>query len=178
MAALSPAEFARALDLLSAELGFDRLKDRLARLGAFTSKRGLGNVKTLADRLYVLTGGLRRENGASYGFHSLWGQVFGTRVSEEDEKALGDLADRINECLNAPHGAHEENASSLDDDLSRYHGILARTLGNEVAHLDMVMKALPAVAERLRRWPGSTPPAAAMTAGDQVESEDAAGEDG
>jgi len=157
MAALSPAELERAINLLSAEMGFDRLKERLVRVGAFSSKRNLGTVKALADRLYMLTGGLRRESAASYGFHSVWGEVFVSRTKEEDEKALSDAAERINACLDATQRAQPEKAATLDDELITYHGILSKAVGDDVARLDMLIKAVPAVAERIRGWPDTGP---------------------
>jgi hypothetical protein len=157
MAALSPTEFEQAMTLLSAEVGFDRLKERLVRVGAFSSKRNLGTVKALADRLYVLTGGLRRETAASYGFHSVWAEAFAGRLSEEDEKTLTEAAERINACLDSAQRVQPENAATLDGELMTYHGVLAKAVGDDVARLDMVIKAVPAVAERIRSWPDSAP---------------------
>jgi hypothetical protein len=158
MAGLSQQEFHRALDRLSGKVGFDRLKDRLGRLGAFTSKRGLGSVDALAERLYMLTGGLRREGVASMGFHSLWNEVFTARVAEEDEKAIGEVADRINACLEPDQSIHPEKLAALDTELASYHRLLARAVGDDIARLDMLMKAVPAIAERIRCWPGDAPP--------------------
>ena len=173
MAALSQAELERAVGLLSSELGFDRLKDRLARIGAFTSKRNLGTVKALADRLYMLTGGLRRESAASYGFHSIWADVFMSRAKEDDEKALSDAAERINACLDAAEQALPEKTDTLDGELRTYHGILSKVVGDGVARLDMIIKAVPAVAERIRRWPDG--PAGGDDLAEQPAEADAGG---
>jgi hypothetical protein len=171
MAALSPEDFECAIGLLSTELGFDRLKERLARAGAFTSKRNLGTVKALADRMYMLTGGLRRESAASYGFHSVWADVFGSRLEEEDEKTLSDAAERINACLDASQRPQPDKAALLDDELSTYHRILSRMLGGEAARIDMLIKAVPAVAERIRAWPHGIP----AGAGERESTEGKAG---
>ena len=164
MAGLSQQELGSALDHLSNEVGFDKLKAKLARLGAFTSRRGMGSVKELADRLYMLSGGLRREGPASLGFHSIWGEEFTAKVGEADEKQLGEVADRINECLDADRAIHPEKSDRLDGELATYHGILAKSVGDSVARLDMLMKAVPAIAERIRAWPGDAPPAGAAAA--------------
>jgi hypothetical protein len=157
MAALSPAEFERAMSLLSTEVGFDRLKERLVKIGAFSSKRNLGTVKALADRLYMLTGGLRRESAASYGFHSVWADTFASRMKEEDEHALSDAAERINACLDAGQQLPPDKAATLDAELTAYHAILSKAVGDDVARLDMLIKAVPAVAERIRAWPDDAP---------------------
>jgi hypothetical protein len=157
MAAFSAAELTRALELLSNEIGFERLKDRLVRARAFTSKRGLGSVQSLADRLYMLSGGLRREGTASHGFQSVWGEVFLSRIGEEEERALGEVADRINACLTAEHTVDPAKAATLDRELEAYRGILVPRLGNEAARLDMLMKAVAAVAERIRSRPADAP---------------------
>lgn len=153
MAALSPTEFEQAMSLISAEVGFDRLKERLVRVGAFSSKRNLGTVKALADRLYMLTGGLRRESAASYGFHSVWTEAFASRMKEEDEKTLSDVAERINACLDTAQRLQPEKAATLDDELATYLAILSKAVGHDIARLDMLIKAVPIVAERIRGWP-------------------------
>jgi len=155
MAALSPVEFERAMTLLSTEVGFDRLKERVVRVGAFSSKRNLGTVRALADRLYMLTGGLRRETAASYGFHSVWAEAFAARMKEEDEKTLSEAAERINACLDTAQRVQPVKAATLDDELATYHAILSKAVGDEVARLDMLIKAVPAVADRIRGWPDS-----------------------
>jgi hypothetical protein len=173
MAALSQQEFHRAVDRLSGQLGFDRLKDRLARVGAFTSKRGLGSVTALADRLYMLTGGLRREGVASMGFHSMWSDVFTARVDKADETAIGEVTDRINACLEPDQSIHPEKLAVLDSELATYHRLLAAAVGEDVARLDMLMKAVPAIAERIRSWPGDAPPAAAAPPAEETAPESA-----
>jgi hypothetical protein len=161
MAAFSTAELARALTLLSERIGFEQLKDRLARHRAFTSKRGLGSVQTLADRLYMLSGGLRRESAASYGFQTVWSEVFLGGVTEVDERELGEAVERINACLTPQFAVAAEKTAVLDEELGGYHRTLARCVGDEVARLDMLMKAVPAVAERIRSWAEGVPPPAA-----------------
>ena len=158
MTGLSPAEFECTIRVLSNEIGFERLKDRLVRNGAFTSKRGLGSVKALADRLYMLSGGLRREVPASYAFQSLWNETFTSLIRDENERLLAETADRINACLIGGKTIDPEKAGTLDEALGSYHRTAASVLGEEVARLDMLLKAVPAVAERIRYWPRNAPP--------------------
>ena len=158
MVGLSPAEFERGIHLLSDEVGFERLKDRFVRTGAFTSKRGLGSVRALADRLYMLSGGLRRDVPASYAFQSLWNETFTSRIRDQDEQTLTEMADRINGCLSGGKEIDPEKALALDEALGAYHQTAANVLGDEVARLDMLLKAVPSVADRIRSWPGNAPP--------------------
>lgn len=157
MVGLSPAEFERGIHLLSNEIGFERLKDRFVRSGAFTSKRGLGSVRALADRLYMLSGGLRRDVAASYAFQSLWNETFTSHIRDENEQTLTETADRINACLTEAKSIDPEKARALEEALSDYHRTAASVLGDEVARLDMLLKAVPAVAEQIRSWPGTRP---------------------
>jgi hypothetical protein len=160
MANLTVTELERAVDLLATELGLERLKDRLARRGAFSSRRGLGSTKALADRLYTLSGGLRRDVAATYAFHSVWGETFTSRIEQEQEKEkeLETLAERINECLIDGKAIDTEKVTPLDEALAAYHRAMAAVLGSEVTWLDMLMKAVPAVADRVRTWSGGKPP--------------------
>src|SRR3989454_12725351 len=70
MALLTAAEFTEAVGALAEHYGVERLRERLARLNAFTSRRGLNTAAALAERLHLLTGGLRRQVPATYAFRS------------------------------------------------------------------------------------------------------------
>lgn len=157
MVGLSPVEFERAISLMSTQLGFEQLKDRLAKAGAFTSRRGLGSVKAVADRMYTLSGGLRRQVQASYAFQALWNEIFTSRIPDQNQQTLSDTADRVNSCLIGGKDIDPEKAPALDEALAMYHRTAASVLGDEAAHIDMLLKAVPAVAERLRSWPGCAP---------------------
>lgn len=172
MIGLSPEEFERIVTLLSDEVGFERLKDRFVRAGAFTSKRGLGSVKALADRLYMLSGGLRREVRASYAFQSLWGETFTSRIGEKDEKALEEAVERINASLIDGRELDPSKLDCLDEALAAYHRTVAGVVGSKAARFDMLLKAVPAVADRIRAWPGDEPPSSetSPTGGDPAPS--------
>src|SRR5690349_11851542 len=129
MAHLTAAEFGDAVQALAAHFGLERLRDRLARMNAFTSRRGLGTPSALADRLHLLTGGLRRQTPATFAVSAIWNEMVGARLGEDGEKRLEGLADAVNACL-----APDETIVP----------------GKEEA-LDHALAAYPAVAERLRR---------------------------
>src|SRR5581483_11581371 len=83
MANLSAAEFGQAIGALADQLGVERLRDRLARMNAFTSRRGLNTAAAIADRLYTLSGGLRRQTVTTFAFTSLWQELVGAKIGED-----------------------------------------------------------------------------------------------
>src|SRR5439155_1448586 len=132
-------------------------RERLARLNAFTSRRGLNTVAALAERLHLLTGGLRRQVRATYAFSQLWNEMVGARLGDEGEKRLEGLADQVNACLGERDAIVPGKEADLDRALAAYRDALAAATGPEVARLDMLLKAVPEVAERLRRGAAPEP---------------------
>jgi len=161
MAQLTTAEFGEAVAALTAHFGVEQLRERLARMNAFTSRRGLNTPAAIADRLHLLTGGLRRQVPATYAFSTLWNEMVGARLGEDGEKRLESIADQVNACLDARDGIEPGKEEALDGALAAYRDALAAATGAEVARLDMLLKAVPAVAERLRRAPAAPSPEAA-----------------
>lgn len=157
MAHLSASEFARAVGILARHHGLERLRERLVRLNALTSRRGLGSTAALADRLYMLTGGLRREVPATYAFGRLWQEMVGEKLGEEGEKKLEAAGAKVNACLTPRDEIAAGKEAELDAALAEYRKILAEAVGDEAAELDMLQKAVPAVAARLRHAQ-TTPP--------------------
>ena len=150
MAHLTTAEFTEAVNALAAHFGVERLRERLARMNAFTSRRGLNSAAAIADRLHLLTGGLRRQVVATYAFTTLWNEMVGAGVGEEGEKRLEALVEQVNVCLSKEETIVPGKEDALDQALAAYRDALAGTTGADVARLDMLLKAVPAVAERLR----------------------------
>jgi hypothetical protein len=158
MAQLSPSEFAEAVAALAEHHGVERLRERLARMNAFTSRRGLGSAAAIAERLHLLTGGLRRPVPATYAFSSMWSEMVAARLGEDGEKRLETLADHVNACLTEREAIAAGKEEALDAALAAYRGALEAAVGPSVARLDMLLKAVPAVAERLRAPAAPAPP--------------------
>ena len=156
MANLTEAEFGRAVEALVGHFGLERLRDRFAGMGAITSRRGLNTPSALADRLYRLSGGLRRRAVPSFAFTSLWGEMLEAKLGKEGEKRLEELADKVNACLTKDERIVEGKDEELDQALTAYREALAAVAGPEVAGSDMLLKAVPAVAERLRAAPAGS----------------------
>ena len=150
MATLTLAEFTDAVTALAEHHGVEQLRERLARMNAFTSRRGLNSAAALAERLHLLTGGLRRQVPATFAFSSLWNEMVGSRLGEDGEKQLEELAEHVNACLDSHDAIVEGREADLDKALASYRERLVAATGPRVAALDMLLKAVPAVAVRLR----------------------------
>jgi hypothetical protein len=153
MANLTQQEFVQAVDLLVEDLGLHRLRDRLVRLNALVTRRKLSSSQQLADQLYMLTGGLRRQIPATLAFQSIWTERVNEKLGEEGEKALEEDADKINACLGEKDKILPEKESELDTALRQYSHRLASSVGFERARIDMLLKAVPDVAIKLRELP-------------------------
>jgi len=151
VAQLSQDEFTEAVTALATHFGVERLRERLARMNAFTSRRGLNSATAIADRLHLLTGGLRRQVPATFAFSTLWSEMVGARLGEDGEKRLETLAEEVNGCLTEGDAIAAGKEEALDRALGGYRDVLASAVGADAAHLDMLLKAVPAVADRLRQ---------------------------
>ncbi len=157
MALLTAAEFSEAVSALAAHFGVERLRERLARMNAFTSRRGLNSATAIAERLHLLTGGLRRQVPATFAFSQVWNEMVGARLGEDGEQRLEGLADQVNACLGDHDAIVPGREAEIDRALGAYREALAAATGPEVARLDMLLKAVPEVAERLRQSASGEP---------------------
>lgn len=153
MANLSLDEFERCLGLLAEGGTPERLRDKLARLNAFHSRRGMNTLRALSERLYSLSSGLRRDVPAARAFHALWAEHVGTKLTRKSGGQLDDLADKVNESLDEAGNIKDGQEDALKGALDEYEQLLARKVGGETARLDTLQKAVPAVAEILRAKP-------------------------
>ena len=155
MALLTHPEFTEAVDVLCEHFGLPRLRDKLATLGAFNSRRGLNSPAELAERLFRLSGGLRLQVRATYGFSACWGEMLSARLGDEGEKKLEELADKVNACLDGDEKLVAGKEAELEAALEDYRAALAASVGDRAARLDMTLKAVPDVAERVRAFRAS-----------------------
>ena len=178
MAAPTPEELRTAIGLLAEHMGYGKLHERLVRLNAFVSRRKPPTPAILADRIYSLSGGLRRQVPATLAFHTVWSESFTNTIGEENDKKLGEIADRINATLTEDErGVREGREAELDTALGEYEAIVAGVIGPQATRLEMLLKAVAPVAARLRARPlPAAGKAAAKGAGKEhgAESSDAA----
>ena len=151
MASLTPPEFNDAVAALAEHFGVERLRDKLATIGAFQSRKGLTSAAAIADRLHRLSGGLRLPVAATYAFSHLWSQMLSDKLGgEANEKTLEELAEKVNACLDEKEHVAAGKEADLDRALAAYREAVAKATGARVAHYDMLLKSVPAVAERVR----------------------------
>ena len=147
-------EFREAVGVLAERMGYGKLYDRLLRLNAFVSRKRPATPDLLADRLYNLSGGLRRQVPATLAFHTVWAESIGQAIGEENEKTLEGIADRINATLSEDqHAILEGKAEELGATLGEYEQVLVSAVGPQATRLDMLMKAVTPVADVLRGRP-------------------------
>lgn len=164
MAHLTRQEFQQAVGLIVKEIGVSRFRDRLVRMRAFVSGGGADTEDRLAEKLYRLTGGLRLQVGPTIGFHTVWNGIVEERLGEDGEQNLEKLAEPVNACLDARERIIAGKEAELDAALQAYREALAATVGEEMAHMDMLLKAVPDVARRLREGAVASPPPASASA--------------
>ena len=170
MAAPNAQELRSAIGVLADRLGYGKLHDRLVRLNAFVSRRKPASPDILADRIYSLSGGLRRQVPATIAFHTVWSETFASAIGEDNDKTLEGIADRINATLtDDERGVREGREAELDAAIGEYEQVLAAAIGPHAARLDMVLKAVPPVADRVRARSLPEPaPSTGPAAGDAV----------
>ena len=151
MASLTIVEFTDSVSVLAEHFGVERLRDKLATIGAFRSRKGLTSAAAIADRLHHLSGGLRLPVAATYAFSHLWGQMLSEKLGgEEHEKTLESLAEKVNACLDGEEKIVAGKEPDLDQALAAYRDAVTKVTGPKVAHYDMLLKSVPAVADRVR----------------------------
>lgn len=164
MAHLTQSEFERAVELLAEAHGLDRLRDKLFKLRGLVTRRGYKSAASLAQQLYNLSSGLRREVPANLAFQAIWAEHLGSKLGDGADERFEKLADAVNSCLDPDDGIATGKEDDLRNALAAYESALADGVGIEIARIDMTMKAVPAIAALLRSIPRTEPLAAAAPA--------------
>ena len=76
--------------------------------------------------------------------------MLSAKLGEDGEKRLEEIAEKVNACLGKDEAIVEGKEEELDRALVEYRDALRAAAGPELARWDMLLKAVPAVAERLR----------------------------
>ncbi|MEO2168555.1 MAG: hypothetical protein ABGY42_10630 [bacterium] len=150
MANLSIEELEEALAVIGDGGSAAAVRDKFVRLGAFHSRRGIGDYAALARRVYTLSAGLRREVPSTAAFQALWSDFMHHRLSEKSSSKLDELAELINESIEETGTIKDGQKEALSAALVTYEDFLASKVGGKAARFDTLQKAFPEVAELLR----------------------------
>lgn len=150
MAQLTAKEFEDVISLLANHLRLDRFHEKLLKANALVSRKRPPSAQVLAGQLYQLSAGLRRNHPARYAVELLWQEMLGENIKEEHGKVLEGLADRINECLTEKLEIIPAKSADLITALGSYHQAVATLTNDEVAYLEVLMRASIDVAQFLR----------------------------
>lgn len=153
MANYTLQELQDALGVLADGGSVEKLRDRLARLNAFHSRRGMNDLRSLAERVFALSSGLRRDMPTTRAFQALWMEHIGHRLTEDVGHRLDELADAVNAHLNEDGSVKDGETADLEKAIDTYEDQLARRIGGMAARLDTIQKAVPVVAAFLRSRP-------------------------
>lgn len=167
MAHLTQNEFQRAIEILADEMGLQRLRDKFFRLNGLVTRRKVASAESLANQLYQLSSGLRRQVPSALAFQAIWAESIHDKIGEEGEEGLEKLGDKVNECLGDDDEIKPDKEADLEGALKEYETALAAKVGEEKARIDMLMKAVTAVADRLRGE--TTPPDATPSTPEKAE---------
>ncbi|MEW6297505.1 MAG: hypothetical protein AB1671_07170 [Thermodesulfobacteriota bacterium] len=171
MAQLTAKEFDDLVTTLANHLRLDRLHERLLKANAIVSRKRPQTPQALASQLYQLSAGLRRAHPARYAIEVLWQEMLSEQIKEEYNKTLETLADRVNACLTERMEVIPEKRQELIAALGAYYQAIAACTRDDVAYLEMLLRASTDVARFLREHraeiaAAGAPPAAEGTAPD------------
>ncbi|MBI3250220.1 MAG: hypothetical protein HYZ50_27305 [Deltaproteobacteria bacterium] len=150
MAHLTAKEFEHVVVTLADHLRFDRLHEKLLQANALVSRKRPASVQVLAGQLYQLSAGLRRNHPARHAIEFLWQDMLSERMKEEQGKTLEALTDRVNGCLTEKFAIVPEKQAELIAALGAYYQAMSALTNDEVAYLEVLMRASVDVAQFLR----------------------------
>ena len=150
MAQLTTPEFDTLITLLAEHLSLDRLHERLLKANALVSRKRPPTAQALAAQLYQLSAGLRRAHPARYAVEVLWQEMLSTRVTEAHSKTLETLAERVNACLTERLEVLPEKGAELLAALGAYYQAVAALTSDEVAYVEVLLRASTDVARFFR----------------------------
>ena len=150
MAHVTSAEFDTIIRLLSDHYGLPGLHERLLKANALVSRKRPPRWQPLANQLYQLSAGLRREHPARYAVEVLWQELVSETVGDDRQETLNRLAEGINTCLTETLDVVPEKHADLIAALGAYHRALAEAASADVAYTEVVLRASTGVAEFLR----------------------------
>ena len=173
MAQLTLQEFDTMIAILVEQNGFNRFYESLLKANALVSRKRPSNAQALATQLYQLSAGLRREHPARYAVEVLWQDMLSKNIDQEKTKTVENLIEQVNACLNDRLEVVPEKTADLLVALGAYHRELATLTTDEVAYMEMLLRATADVARFLRERKTEVIAAGVQTSETQKTEEEA-----
>ena len=150
MAHVTSREFDTLIQLLTEQYGLSALHARLLKANALVSHKRPPRWRPLANQLYQLSAGLRREHPARYALEMLWQELVSETTEGVEQETFDALAERINECLTEKFEVIPDRQTDLIAALGAYHHTLASVSSADVAYIEILLRASKDVARFLR----------------------------
>ena len=150
MAHVTSREFDTIIQLLTEQYGLSTLHARLLKANALVSHKRPARWQPLANQLYQLSAGLRREHPARYAIELLWQELISETTEGVQRETFDTLAEGINACLTEKFAVIPNRQTHLIAALGAYHHALAGVASADVAYLEILLRASNDVAQFLR----------------------------
>ena len=150
MAHVTSREFDTLIQLLTEQYGLSALHARLLKANALVSHKRPPRWQPLANQLYQLSAGLRREHPARYALEMLWQELISETTESVEQKTFDALAERINACLTEKFAVIPDRRTDLIAALGAYHHTLAGVSSADIAYIEILLRASKDVARFLR----------------------------
>lgn len=150
MATLTSQEFDTMMRLLSEHYTLSVLHQRLVQANALVSRKRPPRWQPLANQLYQLSSGLRREHPARYALELLWQDLISSSINDDGQEKIDSLAEGVNACLTEKFQIIPQKNDALMLALGSYHKELAYAHNNEIAYTELLFRASQDVAQFLR----------------------------
>ena len=150
MAHVTSREFDTLIQLLTEQYGLSALHARLLKANALVSHKRPPRWQPLANQLYQLSAGLRRDHPARYALEMLWQELISGKTEGVEQETFDALAERINACLTEKFEVIPDRQADLIAALGAYHHTLAGVSSADIAYIEILLRASKDVARFLR----------------------------
>ena len=150
MAHVTSREFDTLIQLLTEQYGLSALHARLLKANALVSHKRPPRWQPLANQLYQLSAGLRRDHPARYALEMLWQELISGKTEGVEQETFDTLAERINVCLTEKFEVIPDRQADLIAALGAYHHTLAGVSSADIAYIEILLRASKDVARFLR----------------------------
>ena len=150
MAHVTSHEFDTIIRLLTEQYSLNVFHARLLKANALVSHKRPARWQPLANQLYQLSAGLRRDHPARYAIELLWQELVSGTTEGVEQETFDALAERINACLTEKFEVIPDRQTDLIAALGAYHHTLAGVASADVAYIEILLRASNDVAQFLR----------------------------